>query len=147
MGKIGKESCYAISGHDSLIAQRAGNPIDFPVQIGIAEPLLWSQFVPEDQRRLLVVKAQQVLGKVEARTWKPAGTQLGIRRGHPFQADDDIIPRGTSSLFRDDAAEPPNLGPEGIRVVGGPAVERGVVTHPLGGRWLLPLNVLDERRE
>src|SRR6185312_12018899 len=75
---------------------------------------LVAPFVAEDQRRLVVPEAQQVLREVELHVREPACA------GHPVAIDQ----RGFKVTAGADAAELPHQRPELLRMADGEIVER-----------------------
>src|SRR5918993_1763770 len=117
-------------------------------QLSKAEHALTSLLIPEHDCGLVVVMPQQVLGEVKPRTGEPAGAELRIRRRHAVQPDYHFIPwRPPWPVLGHDTTETPHLGPEGIRVVDGPAIQRGIVAHRFRACRFLLLNMRDKSGE
>ena len=66
--------------------ERGRYPDDLLAQLGVTESPLAALLVPEDEGRMIVGVAEQVLGEVEPGAGEPAGAELRIGRRHPVRA-------------------------------------------------------------
>src|SRR6266581_3413499 len=113
LGHIGKVGGDAVAGLHAQSAQRLRRARHEIVQLAVRQASLHAVLAPEHDRGGGIAPAQQILGEVEPRIWKP------LRPGHPVAVQKRALPLAA----RAHAGESPQRLPELLRPVGRPAVE------------------------
>src|SRR5215213_9818256 len=99
------------------------------MKLRIREHALSSALIPRDDRVAIVTVAQEILGKVQPRSEKPARAQFVVRRCHAIDAANNYIPWILIRIFRvvravcDYFGESPHQLPELVGMQNGPAVK------------------------
>ena len=148
-GRLGRKPATRSPATTPCSRSAAATRRDLRAQLGVGQRPLAAPLVPEDQRRTIVVVAEQVLGEVEPGAGEPARAELRDPAAPSGRARRPRRPRAPARpLLGDHAAEPPDLGPECLGLLDRPAVQRGEVLTPLRCRPGLVVRMCcDERGE
>ena len=123
LGDVRQEAGHAVAGHDARGAQRRGHGRHLVVQLAPGQAARPAAFVAGDDRHPIVAPAQQVLGEVEARRFKPDRAEQRVRRRDARATDQHGVPRAAArQLVGNHPTPAPECTPHRLAIAHGPGV-------------------------
>jgi len=122
---VRQEPRHPVARTNARIRESGGDGRDLVTELRVRQHATAAALVAADQRRMIIVVTQQVLGEVESCAEEPSRARDRIRRGHSIESVNHVGPCAPNGKHvSDDAAEFPDRRPEPFGVRDGPVVER-----------------------